>query len=156
MRYWDASGIVPLLVRQARTCDMEGLLAQDHDMVTWWGTSVECLSALMRLVREGHLTAADARDAERRLLELRNAWDEILPGEACRRAAERMLRVHPLRAADALQLAAALIATDHDPERLEIVCLDQRLCEAAGKEGFSLAVSRRITAVPGGEFHGHT
>ena len=139
MRYWDASGIVPLLVRQASTEDMERLLAQDPVMVTWWGTPVECLSALMRLVREGRMSAEGMRNAERRLLELRNGWDEVLPGEACRRTAERMLRVHPLRAADALQLAAALIATDHDPGRMEIVCLDQRLSEAAAKEGFTTA-----------------
>lgn len=35
MRFWDASGIVPLLVRQARTRDMERLLAQDPAVVTW-------------------------------------------------------------------------------------------------------------------------
>jgi predicted nucleic acid-binding protein len=139
MKYWDASGIVPLLVRQKRTGDMERLLAEDPDMVTWWGTPIECLSALMRLAREGCLTVDDVRDAENRLHELRNGWDEVLPGEACRRTAERMLRVHALRAADALQLAAALIASDHDPARLEMVCLDERLNEAARKEGFVLA-----------------
>ncbi len=136
MRFWDASAVVPLLVRQARTKEIEDLLAQDAEMVTWWGTPVECLSALMRLVREGRLDAGQARDAERRLEELRNGWDEVLPGEACRRTAERMLRVHALRAADALQLAAAMIAADHDPRRLGWVCLDQRLGEAAEKEGF--------------------
>lgn len=141
MKYWDASSIVPLLVRQSRTQDMECILAQDPAMVTWWGTPVECLSALMRLAREGRLTADDTRDAERRLNELRNGWDEVLPGEACRRTAERMLRVHTLRAADALQLAAALIAADHDPTRMEVVCLDQRLGEAGRKEGFILAAS---------------
>ncbi len=136
MKYWDSSGIVPLLVRQARTPDVENVLAQDPSVVTWWGTPVECLSALMRLVREKQLTPEQGRRAERRLHELRAAWDEVLPGEACRKTTERMLRVHALRAADALQLAAALIAADHDPSRLEIVSLDQRLNEAAGKEGF--------------------
>jgi hypothetical protein len=140
MKFWDASGIVPLLVRQGKTRDMEHLLAQDPGVVTWWGTPVECLSALMRLVREGRLADDDVRDAELRLHELRNGWDEVLPGEACRRTAERMLRVHALRAADALQLAAALIAADHDPSRMEFVCLDQRLIEAGRKEGFMLAV----------------
>jgi predicted nucleic acid-binding protein len=136
VKYWDASGVVPLLVRQARTRDVELLLDRDSSMVTWWGTPVECLSALMRLVREERLTAEQGRIAERRLNALREGWDEVLPGEACRRTAERMLRVHALRAADALQLAAALIAADHDPTRLEIVCLDQRLGEAAAREGF--------------------
>lgn len=138
MRYWDASGIVPLLVRQRRTRDIERLLVEDPVVVTWWGTPVECLSAIMRMVRDGALTADDAHIAEMRLHELRNGWDEVLPGEACRRTAERMLRVHPLRAADALQLAAALIAADHDPARIELVCLDERLNEAARKEGFVL------------------
>ena len=140
MRYWDASGIVPLLVRQARTENLQSLLSDDPAMVTWWGTPIECLSALMRLVREGHLSGDGALAAEARLGALRAAWVEVVPGEACRRAAERMLRVHALRAADALQLAAALIAADHDPSRLAIVCLDQRLNEAARKEGFTSAV----------------
>jgi len=140
MKYWDASGIVPLLVRQKRTRDMERLLAEDPAMVTWWGTPIECLSAIMRLAREGGLATDDVRDAENRLHELRNGWDEVLPGEACRRTAERMLRVHPLRAADAMQLAAALIASDHDPSRLAVVCLDERLSDAGRKEGFTLAV----------------
>ncbi len=140
MRYWDASAIVPLLVNQDRTHDVERLLEQDTELVTWWGTPVECVSALMRLVREDGLSTDGAQDAERRLLELRNAWDEVLPSEACRRTAERMLRVHALRAADALQLAAALVAADHDPTRIDIACLDHRLNEAARKEGFTPAL----------------
>lgn len=136
MRYWDASGIVPLLVEQSHSREMEKLIEQDPDIVTWWGSSIECFSALMRLVREGRLNSSGAQAAERRLRELRKGWNEVLPTEACRRAAERMLRVHPLRAADAQQLAAALIASDNEPSMLEVVCLDQRLTEALRKEGF--------------------
>ncbi|HPB10293.1 MAG TPA: type II toxin-antitoxin system VapC family toxin [Kiritimatiellia bacterium] len=136
MRYWDASGIVPLLVEQSQSREMEKLIEQDPDIVTWWGTSIECFSALMRLVREGRLNSSGAQAAERRLRELRKGWNEVLPTEACRRAAERMLRVHPLRTADAQQLAAALIASDNEPSMLEVVCLDQRLTEALRKEGF--------------------
>ncbi len=141
MRYWDASGIVPLLVRQARSQAMATLLKQDPGILTWWGTPVECLSAITRLAREDRLDPAQAREAENRMQELRQSWNEVLPGEACRRMAERMLRVHPLRAADALQLAAAVIAADHDPTRLPMVCLDRRLMEAAVREGFIPAAS---------------
>ncbi len=143
MKYWDASGVVPLLVRQARTPDMQLLLEQDPVIVTWWGTYLECYSALMRLLREGHLDMDDVRHAARRLCKLRDGWNEIQPGEACRRTAERMLRVHPLRAADALQLAAALIAADHNPGRMDLVCLDQRLITAGRMEGFVLAGEMR-------------
>ena len=51
-----------------------------------------------------------------------------------------MLRVHSLRAADSLQLAAALVAADHDPASLQVVSLDQRLNDALYQEGFLLAV----------------
>lgn len=140
MRFWDASGIVPLLVRQARSREVQALLRRDPEAVVWWGTSIECWSALMRLARDGRLEANGLRQAERRLAELREGWHEVVPSEACRHTAERMLRVHPLRATDALQLAAALIASDHDPKRLEMVCLDERLSEACRREGFALSI----------------
>jgi predicted nucleic acid-binding protein len=47
-----------------------------------------------------------------------------------------LLRVHPLRAADALQLAAAIIAADSEPRSLAFVTLDDRLARAAEREGF--------------------
>lgn len=138
MRCWDASGIVPLLVMQAHSKQVQRLLERDRDMVTWWGTPVECLSALMRVAREGRMGAGEMEAAARRLDVLREGWSEVLPSESCRRVAERMLRVHSLRAADALQLAAALIAADHDPGRMAMISLDPRLIEARCKEGFSV------------------
>lgn len=138
MRYWDSSALVPLILHQGRSRDMERLLGEDSELVTWWGTSVECYSALMRLVREGTLPRTALTAAENRLHMLRQAWDEILPDDACRRSAERMLRVHALRAGDALQLAAALAASDHEPEHLAMVCLDARLADAARMEGFTV------------------
>jgi uncharacterized protein len=55
-----------------------------------------------------------------------------------RRTAERLLRVHALRAGDSLQLSAALIAANHDPATLEMVCVDARLTAAARREGFTV------------------
>jgi hypothetical protein len=63
---------------------------------------------------------------------------EVLPTERLRSTADRLLRVHPLRAADALQLAAALAWADNAPSGLAFVCLDRPLREAAQKEGFVL------------------
>jgi predicted nucleic acid-binding protein len=114
------------------------LLEEDSEVLAWWGTPVEMASALARREREELLTAdevAAALDAARVLAE---GWHEIVPSDAVRRTAERLLRTHPLRAADALQLAAALIAADHDPTSLEIVCLDEPLRVAARREGFSV------------------
>ena len=65
-------------------------------------------------------------------------WNEVAPSDSLRRSAERLLRVHALRAADSLQLAAALIAANHDPHSLDYVCLDTRLAAAAQREGFAV------------------
>ena len=82
------------------------------------------------------LTADEVTEALALVRQLAESWHEIVPSDAVRRTAERLLRTHPLRAADSLQLAAALIAADHNPATLEIVCLDSRLGSAARREGF--------------------
>ena len=64
----------------------------------------------------------------------------MLSGEA----AIRFLRVHPLRAADALQLGAAFLAAERRPPSLEMVTLDDYLANAARREGFAVI---ELTAV---------
>jgi len=105
-------------------------------MLGWWGTPVEITSALARREREQLLEADEVASALAAARQLADSWHEIVPSDAVRRTAERLLRVHPLRAADSLQLAAALIGADHDPATLELVCLDARLTSAARREGF--------------------
>lgn len=63
---------------------------------------------------------------------------EVQPSNMVRQRAERLLMVHSLKAADSLQLAAALTWAEEVPKGLHLVCLDQNLREAALKEGFSL------------------
>jgi len=74
--------------------------------------------------------------AIRDLNEMALRWIEIWDAAATRLHAERIVMEHPLRAADALQLGAALVAADGDPQSLELVTLDRRLAEAARREGF--------------------
>ncbi|MHC4974262.1 MAG: hypothetical protein ACYTG3_18225 [Planctomycetota bacterium] len=51
---------------------------------------------------------------------------------------KRLLGIHNLRAADALQLGAALAAASDDPTAWELVCLDECLARAARREGFAV------------------
>ena len=136
MRFWDTSAIVPLLLPEAPRDALLALLERDPVMLAWWATPVECASAVARREREGALSVADADAALERLRDLIAAWQEIVPVDAIRTTAQRLLRVHPLRAADSLQLAAAIIASEHDPTMLAFVSLDERLNEAASREGF--------------------
>lgn len=136
MRYWDASAIVPLLAVQDSTEVIRAEAKQDSSIVTWWGTRVECVSAVSRRERDGQLDEPGARSAIDRLFSLAGNWAEIAPSARLRQTAERLLRVHPLRAADALQLAAAIVAADGDPETMAFMTLDERLALAARREGF--------------------
>ncbi len=138
MRFWDASAVVPLLVAEPTTAGAQALAAGDPVLLVWWGTEVECASAIARLERDGALDGPSATVAFDRLRQLAAGWHEVDPGDAVREAAVRFLRVHPLRAADALQLAAAFVAAEGRPASLELVTLDDRLSAAARKEGFAL------------------
>jgi predicted nucleic acid-binding protein len=138
MKFWDASAIVPLLVAEPTTRAMQTLAENDPSMLVWWSTAVECASAMTRLERAGALDGPALTDAFARLEQLAGGWHEVDPTDAVREAAVRFLRVHPLRAADALQLAAAFIAAERRPSSLELVTLDDRVAGAARKEGFVL------------------
>lgn len=135
MSYWDASALVPLLLEEPMSAAMRSIAAGDLQIVTWWGTEVECASALMRAQRDH--PAADGVEALLTTLTLTSRrWQVVAPTPAVKPLAVRMLRVHALRAGGALHLAAASIAAQHEPGGLGFVCLDARLRAAAGKEGF--------------------
>ena len=107
-------------------------------MVVWWGTPLEARSAFARLVRDGDMTQDDRSAAIALLGQLRVAWDEILPTEKVRSLAEDLPDAHRLRAADAAQLAAALVWCRERPEQRPLVCFDDRLRVAASALGFSV------------------
>ena len=138
MKFWDASAIVPLVITEPTTTTLQALAEKDPTMLVWWATEVECASAIARLEREGSLTQTAVTQAFDRLKQLAEAWHEVDPSDPIREAAVRFLRVHPLRAADALQLAAAFIAAERRPSSLQVVTLDDHLALAARKEGFAL------------------
>lgn len=135
MRFWDSSALVPLCVHEPSTARMRQLLDDDGGIAAWWGSAVECASALSRRRRDGTLPAAEALAAETVVDTLRTAWLEIVPTDAVRNLALRLVRTHALRSADAVQLAAALVWAGGS--RGEIVVLDDRLAEAASLEGLT-------------------
>ncbi len=138
MKFWDTSAIVPLLVAEKTTARLQALGRRDPDMLAWWGSAVECASALARLERDAALDANSAAVAFQRLRQIADTWHEIEPSQLVSENAVRFLRVHPLRAADALQLAAAFVAAERRPSSLQVVTLDERLADAMRKEGFAV------------------
>jgi len=98
-------------------------------MFAWWGTEVECVAALARLERQGAIPPVSLTEAQ--------------PVEASKETATRLLRVHDLRAADSLHLAAAIVASEHQPSSLDFVSLNERLTAAARHASFSSLIFAR-------------
>ncbi len=138
MRYWDASALVSLLVEQSNSDPLRALEKEDPFVVTWWGTPVECHSALCRLKRLGNLSEKEWRYVSDKLNFLISKIDVIAPSMDLRDRAIRLLALHPLKAGDALQLASALRWSQEKPAGVGFVCLDDRLRNAALVEGFQV------------------
>lgn len=138
MRFWDASAVIPLCMAGPSTPRMRDLLEKDEASAVWLGTIVECESALARERREGGLETVDLDRARQILARLADAWTEVAASAEVREQAIRLLGLHPVRAADALQQAAAIAWADQRPLGLPFVCRDTRLREAARAEGFAI------------------
>ena len=142
MKFRDTSAIVPLCVVEPASPAVKSILSTDPSIVVWWATRSECVSALMRQRREGGLSLQGERQARRLLRLLAGAWSEVRPSELLRSTAERLLAAHPLRAADAFQLAAALQWCQRRTADGELVTFDLRRREAAREEGFTILPSK--------------
>ncbi len=138
MKFWDTSTLLPLCLQEPQTGKVQALVQQDGDLVVWWGSLIEGYSALARLRREQVLTSEEELQSRQMILRLSSQWTEVRPSNLVRDQASRVLLLHPLRAADALQLAAALVWAGSQTTSLEFVCLDHRLREAAAREGFQV------------------
>jgi predicted nucleic acid-binding protein len=135
--FCDTGALVPLFTNQPGSAHVRSALNR-ASLTVWWGTAVELRSAFSRLAREGRIHATQIARANARLLALRERWIEILPSERVREIAIALAERHPLRAADAFQLAAALVWANERPRSRAFLCFDGRLAEAARKEGFAV------------------
>ena len=136
MNFRDTSALLALGVDEPHRQTALHILEADDRMAVWWGAPVEYVAALSRRERDGSLTTKEVSDHLVRLHALSNVWYEVQPGRRIRTLAQRLLRVQPLRAADSLQLAAALLAVAE--EEPSSVGFDARLNQAASREGFAL------------------
>ncbi|MBI4635003.1 MAG: type II toxin-antitoxin system VapC family toxin [Candidatus Rokubacteria bacterium] len=136
--FWDSSALVPTLLSAPQSDILVTALRADATRALWWGSPLECQSALYRRHREVRLPARSLEQALHRLAGLVEDADVVAPTLRLRERAGRLLAAHPLRAGDALQLAAALVWCEDTPVGETFVCVDERLRDAASREGFAL------------------
>ena len=138
MKFWDSSAIVPLMIVEPSSARVRNWFDSDSEIIVWTLTRVELLSAIARLRREDSRSATILTVVRRNIMRAWDGWSEITNVELVRRHAERLVESYPLRAADALQLGAALIAAEGEPANLDLVTLDHNLADAAEREGFAV------------------
>ena len=136
--FWDSSALVPLLIPESQSAALAALVGDDKEATIWWATPLECHCALHRRHRDHPLAAKEMAGAIERIRTVVEHVDTVSPSDELRRRAARLLALHPLRAADALQLAAALLWCEEQPHAEGFVSLDAKLRDAALKEGFSV------------------
>jgi predicted nucleic acid-binding protein len=136
VKFWDSSALVALYVDEPATEALRLVLRNDPDVIVWMLSSVEILSAIARLQRRSEGAHDLLHGVRLDVLEGWSQWSPVTLVEAVRRRAERLVALHPVGAADGLQLAAALVAAGDRPETLPFVTLDKRLATAAQLEGF--------------------
>ena len=130
--------LLPLIVRETTSAKVAGLLQDDSAVSAWWGTWIECSVSISRLRREGKLSEQNEGQARTRLDRLAISWRGVSPTDDLRLLASLLSRDHPLKAADALQLAAALRWCEGNTTGAGFVCLDKGLRRAALEEGFDV------------------
>ncbi len=136
--FWDSSALVPLCVRQSITPKAVSLF-QVHDVVVWWSTPVEIASALSRLLRMKQIDGSDCAKARKLARVIGDFWSVIQPSDALRSKAVQLVERYDLRAADSLQLAAALEWCEDVPQGRVFLTADERLRQAALLSGFDAA-----------------
>jgi predicted nucleic acid-binding protein len=142
MRFWDTSALVPLLCEEPISAASRRLLRADPSVVVWTLTRTEMVSAVRRQQRDGRLEPSAVAVAMRRIEAMARRWSEVEAVAATRDRAERLLATHPLTAADALQLGAALVLVEDRPKRQVFVTADDNLARIADAEGFVTLVPR--------------
>lgn len=133
--------MVPLTVYRSVTPRVIALYGR-YNVAVWWSTPVELASALARLVRMRQLGLADASKARGLAKSLADSWFVVQPCDTLRRKATELVERYDLRAADSLQLAAALEWCEDSPQGRVFLSGDQKLREAALLSGFD-AISIR-------------
>ncbi len=137
MSFWDSSALVPLCTNEPRSILAGRLWKMFPQKFVWWETSIEICSALARINRENKITTQQRLNAEKRLEILERIWIEIQPNSRIKELAKIFPAQHNMKAADSLQLAAALVWCNEKPRGKDFVSGDEHLIKIAQTVGFT-------------------
>ena len=142
MLFLDASALAKRYVEEAGTELVVATMAGQPIAISRLSVT-EVVSAICRRCREGDLRVEQREAALRQLDSERPAFHVVEFTEEIVARAGALLRRHPLRASDSVQLASCLLLADELGTPARLMAFDERLLSAALTEGVEcLAVER--------------
>lgn len=81
----------PLAVQEGRSADVQALARTDSNIVIWWGSPVECASAVQRRLRDGSLDQPTALQVAADLSRIFRSCNEVVPTDQVRSLAMQLL-----------------------------------------------------------------
>lgn len=137
MLYWDTSALFAFLIAERHSAKLRAFIQAQGTSSAYTAmiTPLELESAIQRRLTERSLTLREADTARLFGVEFRkNAFLVPLDQNALDTALH-LQKIYGLRPGDAIQLASARLGTDN-PSRVSFLCMDEKLTEAAKREGF--------------------
>lgn len=131
----DSSAFVKLYLREPGT-DRMRTLAAAHQVAVSSLAYAELHATFARRKREGSLTTQDLDTVREHFEEDWKGVLQITAGREVLAPIPTLCERHPLRGADAVHLASALLLRDRGLD-VTFACSDQRLLDAAGAEGLA-------------------
>ena len=135
--YAESSAVLAWLLHEEAGPHAVQLLTAADMVIASDLTLVECDRVLIRAVAVGDLTEAGAADRRAHLTTAAASWHVLRVSPEIIDRARQPFPGEPIRTLDALHLASALIARAA-VAGLELLSLDARIREAAGRLGFRL------------------
>lgn len=137
MLYWDTSALFAFLITEKHSKKLRSFIETQASSTAYTSiiTPLELESAIQRRLTERTLTPREADAARLFGVDFRKKAFLVPLDQNTLDTALHLQKIYSLRPGDAIQLASARLGTD-DPARINFLCMDEKLTEAAKREGF--------------------
>ena len=140
MLFLDASALVKRYVEEDGSDSVIEAMAGQSVAISRL-SATEVVSAICRRCREGDMRVEQRETALRSIDSERPDFHVVELTEEVTTRAAALLRRHPLRASDSLQLAACLLLADELGKPTSLLAFDEQLVSAAQAEGVECQVA---------------
>jgi predicted nucleic acid-binding protein len=139
MLYWDSSALVASFISEQETNKVRSFSMNAGDLRSYTAiiTPLEIESAIQRRFKEQSITVKQIDEARLLTMEFRKKTYLVVADQNILDIALHIQKIYNLRVADALQLGSARAGTEN-PSKVYFLCLDEKLNEAAKREGFNV------------------